>query len=163
MMSEGTYHAAQLIRQIRAVRAELLGLPDDMLNTVLGIQPTNTLFQLGTHIAGSARYWSITNTGGQNFNRDRDAEFMAVGSGAEIIANLDQLLDQITAHVPSLSASQLDQPVSLPGASFSSWNEPGPIPQRHALLHALSHTALHVGHIQLTRQVLGIAPRGAEE
>jgi hypothetical protein len=163
MKPEGAFHSAQLVRQLVSVRAELQPLTDDILNSVLTIQPTNTLFQLGTHIAGSARYWAITNTGGQDFHRDRDAEFTATGSSAELIANLDQLVDQINAHVPSLSADQLDRPVSISGASFSSWNEPGPIPQRHALLHALSHTALHLGHIQLTRQVLGFAPLGVEE
>jgi len=160
MTTEGNYHAAQLIRQIRAVRQEIEDLPDQTLNEVLAIQPTNTLFQLGTHIAGSARYWAITNTGGTNFHRDRDAEFMASGSPSELIANLDQLIQQINDHVATLAAGQLDQPVSIAAASFSNWDEPGPIPQRHALLHAIAHTALHLGHIQLTRQVLGIAPLG---
>lgn len=163
MKTEGVYLAAQLIRQVSSVRAELQELPDDLLNEVLSIQPTNTLFQLGTHIAGSARYWAITNTGGEDFHRDRDAEFLAVGTNAEILGDLDQLIDQITVHVPTLDADQLNQPVSIATSSFSLWKEPGPIPQRHAVLHALEHTALHLGHIQLTRQVLGIAPLGEEE
>jgi hypothetical protein len=160
MTMEGSYHAAQLIRQIRAVRQEIEDLPGQTLNEVLAIQPTNTLFQLGTHIAGSARFWAITNTGGTDFHRDRDAEFMASGSPSELIANLDELIQQISDHVSKLTAEQLDQPVSIASASFSNWDEPGLIPQRHALLHAIAHTALHLGHIQLTRQVLGIAPLG---
>ena len=54
----------KLVRLIHLVRREIRDLPDDDLNKVLDIQPTNTLFQLGTHVAGSARYWAITNTGG---------------------------------------------------------------------------------------------------
>ena len=136
MIIEGVYLAAQLVRQIRSVRLELGELPDETLNEVLAIQPTNTLFQLGTHIAGSARYWAITNTGGTDFQRDRDAEFSAFGTRSELVANLDELIEQINGHVLTLTAGQLNRPVSIAAASFSGWDEPGPIPQRHALLHA---------------------------
>jgi hypothetical protein len=158
MTSEGAYIADQLIRQITLVRRELSDLPDDALNEVLTIQPTNTLFQLGTHIAGSARYWAITNTGGTDFHRDRDAEFMAVGNSADLLANLDELIRQIGDHVRGLSAEQLNRACSLRTASFSFWEGHEPLPQRHALLHALEHTGLHLGHIQITRQILGFDP-----
>jgi hypothetical protein len=158
MRAEGAFLAEQLVRQIHLVRRELRDLPDGDLNRVLDIQPTNTLFQLGTHIAGSARYWAITNTGGANFHRDRDSEFNAIGTNAELLENLDALINQITDHVTCLTAEQLEQPCSLPTASFSFWESADPLPQRHALLHALEHTGLHLGHIQITRQILGYDP-----
>ena len=158
MRAEGEYLAEQLIRLIHLVRRELRDLPDEDLNRVLDIQPTNTLYQLGTHIAGSARYWAITNTGGANFHRDRESEFNAIGTNPELLANLDSLIDQITEHVTCLTAEQIEQPCTLRTASFSFWESADPLPQRHALLHALEHTGLHLGHIQITRQILGFEP-----
>jgi hypothetical protein len=37
-------------------------------------------------------------------------------------------------------------------------SDDGPTTVRDALLHAVEHSALHLGHIQITRQVLGYAP-----
>jgi hypothetical protein len=158
MHSEGAYIADQLIRLVTLVRRELSDVPDDALNTVMTIQPTNTLFQLGTHIAGSARYWAITNTGGTDFHRDRDSEFTAIGNSADLLANLDTLIEQVSEHVRGLTAEQLSRPCTLRVASFSFWQGNDPLPQRHALLHALEHTGLHLGHIQITRQILGFDP-----
>jgi hypothetical protein len=158
MRAEGAYLAEQLVRLIHLVRREIRDVPDEDLNKVLDIQPTNTLFQLGTHIAGSARYWAITNTGGTNFYRDRESEFTSIGTNAELLANLDSLIDQVTEHATPLTAEQLEQPCTLPTASFSFWEGSDPLPQRHALLHSLEHTGLHLGHIQITRQILGYDP-----
>ncbi|HCJ36162.1 MAG TPA: hypothetical protein DHV65_17930, partial [Ktedonobacter sp.] len=37
-----------------------------------------------------------------------------------------------------------------------------PMTVRDALLHAVEHCALHQGHLELTRQLLGYAPAGAQ-
>ena len=162
MESEGAYLAEQVVRQVDLMRKELDGLTDEIVNRVLDIQPTNTLFQLGTHVAGSTRYWTISNTGGRDFHRNRPSEFTAVGACGDLVADLGLLIEQINDHVPVLTADQLDQAATMPGASFSGWTDPGPLPQRHAVLHALEHIGLHLGHMQLTRQVLGLAPRSEE-
>ena len=162
MKSEGAYLAEQLVRQVDLMRNELDGLTDEIVNHVLEIQPTNTLFQLGTHVAGSTRYWTISNTGGRDFHRNRPSEFTAVGSCGDLVADLGLLIDQINDHVPGLTAEHLDQPATMPGASFSGWTDPAPLPQRHAVLHALEHIGLHLGHMQLTRQVLGLTPRSED-
>jgi hypothetical protein len=161
--TEGAYFAEQLERLINMMIREVADLPDSKLNEVLSIQPTNTLFQLGTHVAGSARYWTITCTGGRDFDRNRDSEFSAVGTRSELIENLRLLIDQINGHAPGLEAAQLDQPVTVAGASFSGFQSAGELPQRHALAHALEHTGLHLGHVQMTRQISGFAPPGLAE
>ena len=140
------------------LKHELSGLPDDVLNQELQFQPTNTLFQLGTHVAGSTRYWAITNLDGEDFHRNRAAEFEAVGPGPLLLADLDLVIESAFAHVSSMSAQDLDRPVSIESATISFWPDSSPLPQRHAVLHALEHTGLHVGHAQLTRQLLGFAP-----
>ena len=163
MHTEGSYLAGQLTRLLRMMRRELVDIPDESLNTELSVQPSNTLYQLGTHVAGSARFWSISNTGGPDFHRDRNAEFIAAGSKIDLLADLDSLIDQINTHVTTLTSAQLDEPLTLAGASFSFWDDPNTLPQRHAVLHALEHTGLHLGHVQITRQILGFAPPSVEE
>ncbi len=39
---------------------------------------------------------------------------------------------------------------------------PGMATAREALLHAVEHSALHLGHIQLTRQILGYPAAGKQ-
>jgi hypothetical protein len=161
--TEGAYCASQLERLVRLLVREIADLPDAKLNEVLGIQPTNTLFQLGTHVAGSARYWCITCTGGRDYHRDRDSEFTARGSCGEVVENLGTLIEEINTHVTGLTGADLDRPVTVTGASFSGFDFQGELPQRHALLHALEHTGLHLGHAQLTRQILGFPPPALAE
>jgi hypothetical protein len=158
MPPEGAFIAGQIERQIRKLQAELAGLPDEVLNRELDIQPTNTLFQLGTHVAGSARYWAITCAGGVDFQRDRASEFVAMGSGADLMADLDLLARQVHESLDSLTAADLDRPTDGDRKFSTTGGAEEPLPLRDAVLHALEHTALHLGHAQLTRQLLGFGP-----
>ena len=161
-VNEGLSIANQLKRMLFMMQRELEGLSDSVLNQELEIQPTNTLFQLGTHVAGSTRYWAITNLGGEDFHRNREAEFSAAGEGKLLLADLDLLIEQTLGLVSPLTAEQLNEPVSLASASISFWPESEPLSRRDAVLHALEHTGLHVGHAQITRQLLGFPPPGQD-
>jgi hypothetical protein len=158
MPPEGAFIAGQIERQIRKLQDELAGLPDEALNRELDIQPTNTLFQLGTHVAGSARYWAITCAGGVDFQRDRAGEFVAMGSGGDLMTDLDLLARQIHESLDSLTAADLDRPTEGNRRFRSTDTADEPLPLRDAVLHALEHTALHLGHVQITRQLLGFSP-----
>lgn len=163
MSPEGTSLAFTLTRLFRLVLREISDLSDAELNRELPFQPSNTLYQLGVHIAGSARWWTITNTGGTNFSRDRAAEFTAIGTGVDLFADFALLISQVESQLGALAAADLDRPVTMPGASISYWPTSGPLTQRDAVLHAVEHTGLHLGHIQLTRQVFGFAPPQDQE
>ena len=163
MQSEGGFIAEQIERLARGMIGELRDLSDQIVNQALDIQPTNTLFQLGTHVAGSTRYWTITNTGGTDFHRNRAAEFTSSGSLSEVIADLESMIAQMNSHLPKLDAAALDAPVTVAGASFSGIAPGTMLLQRHAALHALEHFGLHLGHVQITRQILGFAPPTEEE
>jgi hypothetical protein len=162
VVNEGLYIANQLKRMLLMLKRELSGLSDETLNRTLEVQPTNTLFQLGAHVAGSTRFWTITCLGGEDFHRDRDAEFAASGNGVALRSDLDLLVKSVFTHLASFSADQLDLPVSIPSAKISFWPDNEPLPRRHAVLHALEHTGLHVGHAQITRQLMGFPPPGLE-
>ena len=158
MPPEGAFLAGQIDRQIRKLQAELAGLPDEVLNRELDTQPTNTLFQLGTHVAGSARYWAITCAGGVDFQRDRASEFVAMGHSADLMADLDLLVSQIHESLDSLTGMDLERPTAGDRKFRTTGGAEDPLPLRDAVLHALEHTALHLGHAQITRQLLGFGP-----
>ena len=158
MATEGQHIAGKIERNLRHLIDELRGVPDEDLNRPLEIQPSNTLYQLGFHVLGSARYWAITLAGGQDFQRDRPAEFVSSGSGPKLIADLEQLIGQIHAEVDPLDSTDLERLTT--GASRHRSVDPDAegLPLRDSLLHALEHTALHLGHAQITRQLLGYGP-----
>ena len=158
MLSEGSFISGQIERQLRKIGDELADVSDEALNRELAIQPTNTLFQLGTHVAGSARYWAITCAGGTDFHRRRETEFAASGRGEELRADLDLLVDQIHESLDPLTGADLNRPTGGDPKFHSTGGSEEPLPLRDAVLHALEHTALHLGHIQITRQLLGFAP-----
>lgn len=158
MATEGQHIAGKIERNLRHLIDELRGVPDEALNRPLDIQPSNTLYQLGFHTLGSARYWAITLAGGEDFHRDRPAEFVSSGAGPELIAALEELIERVHAQVDPLGPADLDRLTT--GASRHRSVDPDDegLPLRDSLLHALEHTALHLGHAQITRQLLGFGP-----
>ncbi len=142
---------------------ELDGLDDEALNRELPFAPANTIYQLGVHVAGSARWWVITNTGGTDFHRNRPAEFTATGTGDHVRSDLELLIRQVEEHLAALDADELDLPGSIEGAGMSNWTGPLPLSRRDGVLHAVEHTAVHLGHIQLTRQIFGFPPPSGQE
>ena len=99
------------------------------------------------HVAGSMRYWIGDIAGNEPSNRDRAAEFETQKvDAAALVARLEASLTHSRTVLERLTLEDLNAKRLSPrhGEEYSvSW----------ALLHALEHTALHVGHIQLTRQL----------
>jgi uncharacterized damage-inducible protein DinB len=125
--------------------ASVEGLPVEALDWQPGPE-TNSLAVLITHTAGSERYWIGEVAGEEPADRVRAQEFEADGRTAE---ELVELLDRALAHSRSvlsrLSINNLTEArvASMQGRSVTvSW----------ALLHALEHTAVHLGHVQITCQ-----------
>lgn len=129
----------------------------DLAQTFSGLSPesldwvpypdTNSLCVLVQHVIGSERYWIGDVALEEPSNRTRDAEFEAREFTEEA------LKEQLSTHdtyvrngVGRLTLADLEQPRTIAGRDQEftvSW----------ALLHALEHTATHIGHAQLTRQL----------
>ncbi len=122
------------------------GLPAEALDWVPG-EEMNSFCVLVVHTTGSARFWIGDMGLGENSNRDRDAEFQSRGlSAVELKACFADLEQYVEGALERLNLADLpvvretpyrDEPVSV------GW----------ALLHALEHTGLHLGHAQITRQL----------
>ena len=78
-------------------------------------------------------------------NRVREQEFQTRGVlGAEMLRRLDAVIDYARGALPRLGLEDLDQ---------ERMDEDGPVTCGWALLHALEHAYLHLGHVQLTGQL----------
>ena len=77
--------------------------------------------------------------------RVREQEFQTRGvPGAEMLRRLDAVLDYARGALPRLGLDDLDQ---------ARKDEDGTVTCGWALLHALEHAYLHLGHLQLTCQM----------
>jgi uncharacterized damage-inducible protein DinB len=108
---------------------------------------TNSIAALVTHVAGAERFWIGDMAAQMPSNRDREAEFRAGGlDEAALRQRLAQADDFARQAIESLTLADLDAERRSPRTDrtfTAGW----------ALLHALEHTAMHLGHIQLTRQL----------
>lgn len=78
-------------------------------------------------------------------SRVRAQEFQMHGvPGAEMLGRLDAVIDYARSALPRLGLADLAQ---------ARQDEDGPITCGWALLHALEHAYLHLGHLQITGQL----------
>jgi hypothetical protein len=153
---DGAHMAKHILRMLAIFRRSWDDLSDEQLNQEPPFAPSNTIYQNAVHVAGSTRFWTITDTGGEDFHRDRDAEFIAIGPGDPVRQDYDVMVGQIETHMATLTAADLDRPQAVPDARFGGWSRP--ITYRDAILHAQEHIGIHVGHVQIQRQLLGLDP-----
>jgi len=122
------------------------GLPDTALNWVPG-PDMNSIGVLVVHVAGAERYWIGDVVARDSSCRDREAEFRAQGLGATALKErLANTLAYVRGVLEKVSVDQLEAVRVSPRnrRQFTvGWS----------LAHALAHTAIHVGDIQLTRQL----------
>ena len=106
---------------------------------------TNSLAVLAAHIAGAEHFWIGEIVGGHPPSRDRDAEFEVRGLGAaELVARLEQVAAETAEVFARLQAKDLEGTREARGRT---------VPVRWCILHIVDHTALHLGHMQLTYQL----------
>ena len=129
---------ADIVRTIEA-------LPVAALDWVPG-QGMNSLAVMAVHVAGAERYWIADVAGQVPSGRDRDAEFRTRGMDAQALESfLAEAFSHSWAVLEGLTLEDLEATRVSPrdGHTFTvAW----------CLAHALEHTALHLGHMQITRQ-----------
>jgi uncharacterized damage-inducible protein DinB len=122
------------------------GLPTAALDWISGPE-MNSISILVFHLTGAERYWIGDVAAQEPSDRDRDSEFKIrdLGMGA-IKKRLDDSLAYARKTLEKLTLQDLEESRTSPrdGRKFTvAW----------ALLHTLEHATLHLGHIQITRQL----------
>ncbi|MEW6404958.1 MAG: DinB family protein [Chloroflexota bacterium] len=107
----------------------------------------NSITVLVYHLTGAERYWIGDVVDQTPSGRDRNGEFRVKNMGADALkTRLDENMEYIRKAVGKLSLTDLAATRVSPrdGRTFTvAW----------ALLHALEHSMLHLGHIEMTRQL----------
>ena len=122
------------------------GLPEDALDWVPG-RDMNPISVLVVHVAGAERYWVGDVVARDPSGRDRAAEFHVRGlSAAALKKRLADVLAYACGVLEDLTLEDLE------AVRISPRNE-RELAVGWSLAHALAHTAIHVGHVQITRQL----------
>ena len=135
------------------LRGEIRGLVADLPAEALNWRPTegtdehasNSLAVLAAHVAGAERFWIAESIGERPKTRDRDAEFALVAADvAELLGRLDAAAAETREVFAGLTPADLDSTREVRGRSVT---------VRWGILHIIAHTALHLGHMQITYQL----------
>lgn len=105
-------------------------------------EQSNSVGNLLAHLAGNVRQWIVGGVGGAPVTRDRAAEFAAhSGPGAaELLAELERVLDEADAVLANLSAADLVTMRTIQGSEVTVLD---------AVYHVVEHFSLHLGQIIL--------------
>jgi uncharacterized damage-inducible protein DinB len=133
---------------LKELHNDILDALKDLSPAALDWSPSaemNSIAVLVVHTIGAQRFLIGEAVGGDPANRDREAEFKVHGLNADALAkHLDNSFVYIRSTLASLTVDDLAALRDFRGRERSvAW----------ILGHALKHTAIHLGHIQLMRQL----------
>jgi uncharacterized damage-inducible protein DinB len=153
MTNELTLYLNQLKLSFDRLRDVLDGLTEAQLNWKPPATDVNSIYIIATHMLGNAQGWVLGICCGQPIDRDREAEFRASGtSAAPLIERANELQQQIETGLSALDPKSLDTQREarqrLWGAGTAR-----PVTGREALMHAIDHFSIHLGQIQITRDL----------
>jgi uncharacterized damage-inducible protein DinB len=124
----------------------LEGLPSTALDWAPG-PDMNSINVLIYHLTGSERFWIGDVAAQESSNRNRDAEFKVHGIEMDVLKKrLADNVEYAQRILNTMSLSDLELVHTTPG------NDRGHT-VAWALFHALEHSSVHLGQIQLTRQL----------
>ena len=103
-------------------------------------ETSNSIGNLILHLAGNARQWVVAGIGGAPDSRRRQEEFEARGghTGAQLLAHLGSVLDEVDRTLSGLSESELGAERVIQGMEVSVLD---------ALYHVVEHFSTHTGQI----------------
>jgi hypothetical protein len=138
------------------------GMSADELNYRPPAQGANSAWVLAVHAVGNARAWALGIACGRPVRRDRPAEFASSGAdAAALLDDIDRSSQEIRAALASLDPARLGVRL-VPPKELWGEGEPHEISVRDAILQVVEHASMHLGHLQLTRDLAraGTAARG---
>jgi uncharacterized damage-inducible protein DinB len=154
MNSELAAYAASIERRLTQICDCADGLSAEELNWRAPLGDANSAWVLATHTLGNARAWVLGIACGQPLGRDRPGEFASTGDdAARLRADVASFVREMTAAIERLSPADLDRRL-LPAKELWGAGESHEISVRDALVHVIEHASLHLGHVQITLDLL---------
>jgi len=138
---------------LRELRTAVEDRTADELNRRPAGDDTNGLAVLVTHTLHSTRAWLSLAVGAPLPERDRPAEFaVVVNDPAAFLATFDEFAADCRMLLDPEAPFDAGRTGTAPWRGGDLAEEP--VTAAWALLHAIAHLREHVGHAQLTRQVV---------
>lgn len=153
MSAFGDAFLFHLRANLDAFLAIIADIPESDLNTwkpamtTEGDQETTTFAALGVHIAGAGEFMTLIAVDHAPVTRDREAEFRATATHAELKKRFDSWLVKLHRQLERLTEADLGAKNTHDRYLDRTWTN------AQVLLHALDHTALHVGHAEIQKQL----------
>ena len=174
MVTVDAVHLILTGQVLPAIRAAVADLGGDDVGTLVHTRPTpegsawptNTAAATVHHLCGVVTSWGAACLGGEDVERDRDAEFSYAGPVEPEVDRLNALIARLPAWAAAAATrGGLAHPA---GTAFDveAARRAGTLTVEWVLGHILHDVATHLGHLELTRDVLltsGLPPAGARE
>lgn len=128
------------------IHVAISGLSREALDWTPG-SGMNSLSVMVIHLIGAERYWIGDVIVGEPSDRDRESEFRVQGfSESDLLEKLAEFERYVQKALEAISVNVLEEKRVSPRNGRE-------VTAGWALCHALKHTALHVGQIQIMRQL----------
>ncbi|MGA8295561.1 MAG: DUF664 domain-containing protein [Acidimicrobiales bacterium] len=146
-VADVTYYVDHVLETMVEI---LRTLGDELANEKPAIAGANSPFQIVTHCLGVMEFWGGERIAGREVHRDRPAEFAASGRIDDLIETVAGQRERFFADLSSLeSRAAPKNPGSAAGA-----DDPSAKSQSGVVLHVLEELFQHLGHLEITRDVL---------
>ncbi|TNC21142.1 mycothiol transferase [Amycolatopsis alkalitolerans] len=138
-------------RALDGMVAVLGELGDDLANRRPELPGANTPYGIVTHCIGVIDHWAGRLVAGRPTERDRDAEFRATGTVADLVERVERAKKRLREY------AEVADPRSPLREEAAPHYRDTPIgrTQGAALQHVYEELAQHLGQLELTRDVLG--------
>ena len=140
-------------KQIASIQDCLREMTEEQINRAPDVPGGNCAFVIGAHVLGNARAWVLGIACGQGVVRDRPAEFASRGTSADFDEAANALCRDIEVALKGLDPAILDRRFK-PAQELWGAGEPYEVTVRMALADVLEHASIHLGHVQLTRDLV---------
>ena len=139
-------------RTLDGYERALARLDDASINAV-PVTGGSSVFQLTTHAIGATHWWTAHHVCGRAVQRDRDAEFGASGTVAEAVAQVADFRALLAELSPAMeAATEVHGAPSTQTPLGQDWTIGA------CLIHAYEELAQHLGHLELTTDLVTLLP-----
>ena len=147
------WYVDQALGEMTAI---LTGLGDELASTRPDLPGANSPYAIVTHCCGVLEAWGGEAIAGRRIERDRPAEFRATGAVSDLVAKVAAARARLIVDLAGVDwAAAPRGPVDPQDADLPLGRSQGGV-----LLHIYEELAQHLGHLELTRDVLRHAAGG---
>lgn len=139
--------------KIAQIHAALRDLSQDELNRAPDLPGANSAYVIATHRFGNMWAWVLGIICGEERRRDRPAEFASRGTYEALGKAAYELSGEIEAALQDLDPARLGDRF-VPARELWGEGDPVELERRGCLAHVLEHAGIHLGHVQMTVELL---------